>query len=251
MQRTSSLIDDRSRFAVMPARPRPMQWWRFRLATYAPAFIVALSLISGAPALAEDEEEEEPLWYVEYQAGLSFLEDIDLDVPGKTEFDPGYSAAGAFGRRVLDRFRVEFELVYNDAAVDHMRLEGGTGGGRGGVSLFAAMTNAYYDFGRDIPIKLGFTPWIGAGIGWGMVDMSARSAPGTNQIEVSDTDSVFVYNVMVGGTVPVTDVVQLTLRYRFISTSDIDVKGRIDTRGTRFDAEYEAHQTIAGMRIVF
>jgi opacity protein-like surface antigen len=228
-----------------------MQQRHSRLDAWAAALFAVLLLISGAPALAEDEKEEEPLWYVEYQAGLSFLEDIDLDAPGKTEFEPGYSAGGAFGRRVLDRFRVELELVYNDASVDHMRLEGGTGGGRGGVSLFAAMANAYYDFGRDIPIKLGFIPWIGAGVGWGMVDMSARSDPGTNQIEVSDTDSVFVYNVMVGGTVPITDVVQITLRYRFISTSDIDVKGRVDTTPWRFDAKYEAHQTIAGMRVVF
>ena len=57
---------------------------------------------------------------------------------------------------------------------------------------------------------------------------------------------------MVGGRIPITDVVELSLGYRYIATTQTD-EARVTILGItqNLEAEFDAHEVSAGMRFLF
>ena len=109
--------------------------------------------------------------------------------------------------------------------------------------MLAIMANGYVDWALDF----GITPYVGAGIGWGKADFSARNRSGPNQTEIDDTDSVFVWNVMVGATVPIGQSLEFSLGYRYLASEDLRLAGRVGTAPRRF----ESHRPVEGLRRLF
>jgi len=123
---------------------------RFKLALIAAASAIALS----SSAFAADDNSSKELttgngWYVSGSTGLAFLEDSTNKV-GSRHFDagadnPGFAINGAIGKSLGNGFRLEEELGYHRADLDHITGYGGIGSGKaqGDVSALSLMTNGY------------------------------------------------------------------------------------------------------------
>ena len=159
----------------------------------------------------------------------------------------GTVVGASVGVKFLEYFRGEIQITYNDTDVDNLSVQGEPSTAKGGLSMLAIMANGYVDWDLDV----GIIPYVGAGIGYGKADFSARNRSGPTQTEVDDTDSVFVWNVMVGATVPVGQSLEFSLGYRYLASDDLRLAGRVGDEPRRFDSEFDAHQILAGFRMNF
>ena len=105
---------------------------------------------------------------------------------------------------------------------------------------------AEYDLG------VGVIPYIGVGIGYGSAEIDAKNRAGALQLRIEGRDSVFAWNVMVGGSYPVNDVLDLSLGYRYIATEDTHINSGVRNLGARrLDSEFDAHEAVMGLRFNF
>jgi opacity protein-like surface antigen len=71
--------------------------------------------------------------------------------------------------------------------------------------MLHVLANAYaeYDF------EVGVIPYFGLGVGYGMIEIDAHNKPDTLQIDADD--HAFIWNAMVGASVPFSDVTTFSL----------------------------------------
>jgi len=170
----------------------------------------------------------------------------------ETEFGSGMYGSLALGRR-FGAFRGEVEFSGSQSDVDtHAGVEAGgialdgedagvliTGSdnlgvivgdlvadGQGDISGAYFFANAYY----DIATGTAFTPYVGAGIGVGMIDVDY---PPSDVTIINDDASAFAYQIMLGGAYAVSDQASLFAGYRYRGTTDIEVDAAL------FSAEFE------------
>lgn len=229
-----------------------------------PGLLITLALIaiaSPSPTAAEeatkatDDRIVKP--YVEYRGGVSFVLNQNLkgadrtgsNLWGRAEIQEGFNVGAAAGGRFLEMFRAEFAIDYRLSDVENVGVVPGDTAADGDLSLLTFMVNGYVDY----DLGLGIIPFAGAGIGYGHYRIDTDSS----QIKVSDEDSLFVWNVMVGGTYPVNEVTDLSLGYRYLATEDGTVESKLNpippgTDGRkRLDSEYDAHEVYFGIRFKF
>lgn len=218
--------------------------------------LLLLALPTEVSAADESEDDSKAVSvYLEYIGGVSFVDNQDVEgadasgagLSGSADLSVGYVVGASVGVRFLEYFRGEIQITYNKTDVDNLSVQGEPSTAKGGLSMLAIMANGYVDWALDF----GITPYLGAGIGWGKADFSARNRSGPNQTEIDDTDSVFVWNVMVGATVPIGQNLEFSLGYRYLASEDLRLAGRVGTEPRRFDSEFDAHQVLAGFRINF
>ena len=181
---------------------------------------------TAAPASAQDG------LYIEFTPGASILADSDLSGGGglEAEFDTAFVIGGAVGSRFLDSFRGEVNLSYREADDDQITSEGVT------LQVFALMGNVYYDFDLELPV----TPYLGAGIGVGFIEVGP----------VNDEATEFAWNIMFGASYDVTDTVGLSLGYRYLGTTDAELDATGPASGT-VHAEIAVHEILFGFRYNF
>jgi opacity protein-like surface antigen len=187
-----------------------------------------------------------------------------------TEFETGYFVSGAFGWRMDNGLRFEGELSYLAADVDtHTDVQAGgaalggadaavliTGAdplgvtvadlvadGRGDISSFGVMANAYYDF---IVPDSALSLYVGGGLGFANVDVTYR--PSDVGI-VSDSDTVFAWQLMGGGAYRISENVEWFAGYRYRATEDVSVN--VDLVPARLDIENRSHIVETGLRFYF
>lgn len=232
------------------------------------ALFVSSLLLGGTTAFAADDDEaRDPnalAPYIEYMAGVSFIpyqtvqgaDGSGAGLMGRAEPKlPGYFFGGAVGTRFMEHFRGELSLGFRSSEVENIAIQGETSDSKGDLDMFSVMANAYYDF----DLGIGVVPWIGAGIGWGMPRLDVQNKSTTMQLSIDDTDSVFVWNAMVGATVPFNEVTSLSLGYRYIQTEDISYESRVTNTvpatptsvARRLDFEFDAHEVYLGLRFSF
>ncbi len=200
--------------------------------------------------------------YVEYNAGATFILNQTIrgdsatgtGLWGRSEQETaGYVLGGAIGTELLEHFRAELNLSFRSSKVEDIAVQSEPSNAKGDVSLFSVMANGYFDFdpkeflGVDFPV----IPYIGAGIGWGLVRLDAQNQAGALQLALDDTDSVWVYNAMVGGTVPISEVASASLGYRYVGTGEITFASRSAGAAQRMEYEFDAHEIVAGLRFSF
>jgi len=194
-------------------------------------FVLLISLLTVSFATAEI--------YVSGSAGLTFLDDSDLDDgydTGKLSYDFGLGIVGAFGATVMDNGRAEIELGFRNSDMDEITLDGyGTAPVDGDMSALSVMLNAYYDFANDSD----FVPFVGAGIGIASIDMEIESG----YYSYSTDDNVFAYQGMIGCGYDVNESFVLDLQYRYFATEDPSLGG--------VDTEYKSHNVLFGIRYYF
>jgi opacity protein-like surface antigen len=221
------------------------------------ALAFSATAADDAPDKSGDEKQEERgKVYVEYAVGLSFppnqtIKGADATgdgLWGDTKIDPGYYVGAALGSNLLDFFRAEVRIDFRGSEVSRMSVQGEASSTDGDVRLFSVMANGYFDLDLDSKV----TPWVGAGIGWGRVELDAQNKDGADQLDVSDTDSVFVYNFMAGATYEISKITDVSLGYRYVATEDITFQSSIgDSRTQKMDYEYDSHEIFLGLRFNF
>lgn len=103
------------------------------------------------------------------------------------------------------------------------------------------MMNVVYDLGRFSTSK-SVEPFIG--IGLGIANMELLNLSKSSGAFTDDSDTVFAYQMFAGVRVPVENSIEMSLKYRFLATTDASMMDRL---GNRFKASYGAHDLILGL----
>ena len=200
---------------------------------------------------AADSQTDPYDWYVEFSTGASLTPTgtvrSGVDSIARMESEPGYLVGAALGREMLDLIRVELRVDFREVDIDRAAGFSPSQTADGDISLTSVVANAYYD------LDLGgrFTPYIGAGFGYGYLKFDFQQSP-TGVFKVDDRDSVFVYNAMLGGQFRLTDVSNLTLGYRYVGiTGGENLDSLIGNVDQDIRGEYEAHEFMTGIRFNF
>ena len=225
--------------------------------------IVLCVLCIALPSLAADDDDDGPDLYVEYSGGLSITPNQRIigndssgsDLSGRVESDAGFNVGIALGKRFFEHFRADIQLTYRENEVSNLSLRREPDNASGHIGLLAIMANGYVDW----DLGIGVIPYFGAGMGWGSVDIEAKNRA-AEQTRINGRDSVFAWSLMAGGSYPVNEVLDLSLGYRYIATTDPKINSSItDPQPTppaikssrRLEAEYDAHEVVVGLRFNF
>ncbi len=224
--------------------------------------LLGLALLSPAVAIAaDDDDEKERPWYIEFQGGVTHSPNQTIrDGSGNQgRISPqtdakriGYNLGAALGHTFADSFRAELAVAYRENNIDEISFTAPAQNADGALSLFTLMINGYVDLTPElIGVDLGVIPFIGAGIGYGELDVDVRLKT-ANVLDIRGQENVFAYNAMVGLRVPVTDVVSFSASYRYVATTDAEeTRARIATVAQDIEAEYDAHEAFLGLRFSF
>ena len=222
--------------------------------------VIGMALASSAlatPALARDNA-----WYLELDFGPMIVEDAGFDIGavnnGATlNTDYGVDGGGALGYD-FGAFRLEAEASYRTADNDDLtvlsppgipgltttNLVSGTfNNPHGKASVLSFMVNGMLDFGDDNGIQ-GF---VGGGAGISRVDYSAsltKAGPGF----LDDTDSGFAWQVIAGLRAPLTDSIDVGVKYRFHNVQNVSL---VDSAGRSIDTNWRSHSAMGSLTFNF
>lgn len=190
--------------------------------------------------------------YLSVAAGPAFLVGNDLD--GAVNFEPeysiGYTAGGAIGYELpVLPVRVEAEVMYRRNDLDRISDRSGTilpgtgeFSGSGSVNVLTAMANAYV----FLPVPFGFEPYLGAGIGYGLLDLEGLSGAGVALVD--DTVDAYAYQAIAGMEFDfIPGPLDVGLEYRYFALS----KERVSGAAGSFDFRYQSHSILARLRYSF
>lgn len=222
---------------------------------------VTLALASTAlstPALARDDA-----WYVGVEGGAMIVEDIDFDIgaatsAGKVDHNYGWDVGGVIGYD-LGGFRIEADVSYRRATVDGYsstvttpiysaagaiaNMPAGSYDYAGGSSsALSFMVNGLLDFGEDDGVQ-GF---IGGGAG--VARVKADYGLNTNGSFLDDSDTVFAWQAVAGIRQPISDNIDVTLKYRFFNADNVKL---IDATGREFEGRFRSHSILGGITFNF
>lgn len=187
--------------------------------------VVAMAL-GAAPAFARDGQP-----YLEVDVGALLLDDVRFEtvttktiVTTELQRDLGYDAAAIFGYD-LGSVRLELEGSAKRAGVDQLlrtkfnRLTNASVvrnlDSNGNTAAMSIMANALIDIGDDDGLQV----YAGGGVGYAWFDMKASADTGF----LNDSDGSFAWQAMAGVRYPVSDKIDLGLKYRFFNANNVDV----------------------------
>ncbi len=225
-------------------------------------FAVALALTTTAltgPAFARDSA-----WYVGVEGGPNLVQDqlFDITRPGtpgvvvddgiRVNHEIGYAVGGNIGYD-FGMIRAEFEVGYKNNNLDSIVIEKAipaipsrfaTPAGSvhesadGNARVLSFMANALLDFGGT---DLGFGAYVGGGAGVARVQhhiyQTAKFGPAWND----DSETGFAWQVLAGIYKPITDHVDIGLKYRFFNVPDVDT---FTTNGLATHTRYRSHSVM-------
>jgi OmpA-OmpF porin, OOP family len=210
---------------------------------------IAAALASTAiatPALARNDA-----WYIGVEGGAMIVEDIALDIgalpaAGQVDHKYGYDVDGIIGYD-FGGFRVEAEVGYKQARVDAYtsttttfrgsglpNATAGSGPASGRTSALSFMLNGLLDFGDDDAVS-GF---VGGGVGVARVKSNYSINRGAF---LNDSDTGFAYQALAGIRAPLTDNIDVGLKYRFFNVDGVDT---IDALGRANRGRFRSHSLL-------
>ncbi len=202
-----------------------------------PIALGAMLTLSTASAMAADRPTGT---YMGLGLGANIAEDTELGGNGinaDVEHETGFAGVVSLGHAYANGFRAEAEFGMRRDGVDS---SGSTSTG-GRAQTISGMLNGYYDFVSST----GFTPYVGAGIGMGKLDISVDPVGSTG---VDDSGYGLALQGIAGVGYQLTDNWTGGLEYRYFTVRDVD----LDTRaGGAIDADYGAHTIMVGLRYTF
>ena len=107
------------------------------------------------------------------------------------------------------------------------------------VNLHTIMGNVYFDLHNST----AFTPYIGAGVGIGIVRANLEARWGGLSREVSDFSTEFAWNVGAGCSYSFNEMVSADLAYRFLDVTEAEIKSTKINLST--------HEISLGLRLNF
>lgn len=222
---------------------------------------VTLALATTAlstPAFAKDDA-----WYVGVEGGAMIVEDIDYDIgalprAGSVDHDYGWDVGGTIGYD-FGGFRAEAEVSYRQAGVDAYRSTtttpirnaanqpvnaiAGTYDYAGGkTSALSFMVNGMLDFGSDDGVQ-GF---VGGGVG--VARVKAEYGLNTRSDFLDNSDTVFAWQAIAGIRQPISENVDVTLKYRFFNADNVRL---VDVSGRTMEGRFRSHSLMGGVTFNF
>jgi opacity protein-like surface antigen len=230
-------------------------------------FAIALAL--AATALSGAASAKDKAWYIGLEAGVNLLQKQRLDIKtanGATTVNeaithtyfPGFDVGGNIGYD-FGGFRAEFALNYlrdrnRESTVlnvpppipytlaDGTNTVGGPAPGNypnagGTASALAFMVNGLVDFGGKGNDVGGY---FGAGAGIARVKQFARLRdPG--QVFQDDADTAFAWNLLAGVYKPISDHVDIGLKYRWMNVSAVNT---FSVNGLPISEKFRSHSLL-------
>jgi len=223
------------------------------------AVILALATTAlSTPALARDDA-----WYVGVEGGAMLVEDVDFDIgttprAASADHEAGWDADATIGYD-FGPFRAEAEVGYRKANINGYTSSLTTPAINGAGATFAAapgtynyaagtssalsfMVNGMLDFGDDDTLS-GF---VGGGVGVARVDTNIGL--NTRGDFLDDSDSVFAWQAIAGIRAPLTDSIDVTLKYRFFNADNVRL---VDITGRNYDGRFRSHSILGGITFNF
>ena len=204
---------------------------------------LAVGLIAGLSATATAETNG---WYVSAGSGVSFVPELslkDAGGKGKLESDIGYDLLGAAGYG-FGKYRLELEGGWRQNDLSKLKTSGLTFKTKGDVSAFTTMLNGIY----DVRTGTAWSPYFGVGVGTADVLVNKASALGTKLID--DSNWAFAYQGILGLSYAVNDKLSLNGDYRYLRTTEFDLKESVPVGG-KSKQTYEDHAIIIGFTYKF
>ena len=175
--------------------------------------------------------------YLSGNIGFGIRPDASIAGPAGNEFDndPAVVLNGAIGIELNPMIRVEGEIGwhYNTADVNGFPQDFS-------FSVVSFMGNGYFDIPTNTPLR----PYLGAGIGFGVVGVYEEAFG----FDANDSDLVGAFQLMAGLGFDITPRATLTFGYRYFTTTDptfiLPISGP-------FDTEYSSHDFLFGARFRF
>lgn len=109
------------------------------------------------------------------------------------------------------------------------------------LRAYSLMANAWYDFDTD----MGFTPYIGGGIGLAQVQINGNLAGYRLNAK---NDTTFAWQLGAGIAVPISDSVKATLDYRYFAADGAKLKIEPGFHGGNINADFNDHSIMVGLR---
>lgn len=219
---------------------------------------LGVALLSGTSAMAADLVVNEPVadvavpngFYATFFAGGSFASgettfqpDVGPGIVFDTDLDGGFIVGGAIGTTLHQNLRGEIEFSYIQADVgsilNGIPVPDGVSVTSTGYNLLA---NLWYDFSNDS----GFTPYVGAGVGYGHTVVSG-------DLPADITASGLLYQLGAGVKFDVAENIALDLgyRYRVLSDADTESDGMAPPAGGSVTTDAVNHIVQAGVTFGF
>ncbi|KTE58348.1 OmpA family protein [Sphingopyxis sp. H085] len=218
---------------------------------------VAVALASttlASPVLARDNS-----WYVGVGAGAMLVEDLDLDIgtfnnAGSLDHRAGYDVEGTVGYD-FGGFRAEVEVGFREADIKSGRFatpgipQSVNGAGAlatgsfdlaGDTNALSFMVNGMLDFGDDD----GLQGFVGGGAGVARVSVEPVFAGNF----LDDSDTGFAWQAIAGVRAPLTDSIDVGLKYRFFNADKIDL---VDQRGRDVSTRFRSHSILGTLTFNF
>jgi len=233
------------------------------------ALALATTALAG-PALARDKS-----WYVGVEAGANLMQNQLFDIArvgtGATGFvedgirvrhEIGYDVGGNIGYD-FGIFRAEFEVAYKDNNLDVVTIEQtipaiplfnttgipalgvNTDAADGNARVLSFMANGLFDFGGQDGAVGGF---VGGGAGIARVQHHEYQVAKFGQAFIDDSDTGFAWQVLAGIYKPITDHVDLGLKYRFFNVPDVTT---FTTNGLETETRYRSHSLLVTLAYNF
>ncbi len=166
--------------------------------------------------------------YVSIRGGLSLLSDSEIgNSPLEFTYDLGYVVGGAFGYD-FGNLRAEGEVGYSMNDIDTVQGPGGSAPASGDVSILSFMANGYYDHTFNPNIE----GYVGFGLGFANAELSGGG---------SVDDTIFAYQLIVGGSYLINPVVTAFTEYRYLGTSDPNWGASVELGGHQFNLGARFH----------
>ncbi|MCD2325117.1 OmpA family protein [Sphingomonas sp. IC-56] len=215
---------------------------------------LAITLALATTALSTPALAREDAWYVGIEGGAMIVEDIDWNVGSvedalTVDHNYGYDVDATVGYD-LGVFRLEAEVGYKSATVDGLTSSVGLPGAAAGSYDYAGgrttalsfMVNGLWDFGDDDGVQ-GF---VGPGIG--IARIKSRLALNSASDIVDDSDTVVAWQAIAGVRAPISDNVDVSLKYRFFNAPGVDL---VAANGAEVSGRFRSHSILGGLTFNF
>jgi OOP family OmpA-OmpF porin len=172
---------------------------------------------------------------VDHKAGWDADATVGYDFGGfRAEAEVGYRQADATGLQSL--VAVPITTGFAGPAGTYSRA-----GGR--ASALSFMINGMFDFGDDD----GLQGFVGGGVG--VARVKAHYGLDTRGNFVDDSDTVFAWQAIAGLRAPLTDSIDVSLKYRFFNADNVNFVGAGTLGG--IETRFRSHSILGGLTFNF